>query len=109
MTRASLARRTVGYLMLAQIVAFVLAWSLTLVLGFAGVERFAQSWDELATTRTIDLVIASLRRDADGAMRVEPTPELRAERSGFPNSNTQPSITGRKRPPSARPRNSLPC
>ena len=52
MTRgSSLARRTVGYLVLAQIFAFVLAWAIKLALGLAGVERFTQSWDELAAYR----------------------------------------------------------
>ncbi|WP_036287988.1 cell wall metabolism sensor histidine kinase WalK [Methylosinus sp. PW1] len=86
MTRASsLARRTVSYLIFAQILAFILAWVLTLGLGLAGVERFTQSWDELAAYRTADLVADSLTRDAEGNARIVPTPELEAETRRFPS------------------------
>jgi signal transduction histidine kinase len=84
-TRASLARRTVGYLILAQLVAFALAWAATLGLGLVGgIERFTQSLDELAIYRCGELLDASLRRDADGRMRFDPTPELRAEMARVP-------------------------
>lgn len=80
MTRgSSLARRTVGYLMLAQIFAFVLAWAITLALGLAGVERFTQSWDELAAYRVANLVIDSLKQDEAGDVHIVPSAQLEAE------------------------------
>ncbi|MGJ0620159.1 MAG: sensor histidine kinase [Methylocystis sp.] len=80
MTRgSSLARRTVGYLMLAQICAFVLAWAITLALGLAGVERFTQSWDELAAFRVANLVIDSLKPDDAGDVHIVPSAQLEAE------------------------------
>jgi signal transduction histidine kinase len=79
MTRASLAQRTILYLVVAQIVAFVLAWLLRLGLGLSGVERYTQSWDELASYRTSDLVVDSIVHDADGRARLVPTPALEAE------------------------------
>jgi two-component system OmpR family sensor kinase len=79
MTRASLAQRTVFYLVLAQIAAFVLGWIVMLGLGFAGVERFKQSWDELAAYRTVDLVADSITRYANGDARIVPSLELAAE------------------------------
>ena len=80
MTRgSSLARRTVGYLMLAQISAFVLAWAVSLGLGLAGIERFAQSWDELAALRSAFLVIDSLKADEAGQVHTVSTPQLESE------------------------------
>ncbi len=76
---SSLARRTVGYLMLAQISAFVLAWAITLAFGLAGVERFTQSWDELAAYRTANLVIDSLKPDEAGDVHIVPSAQLEAE------------------------------
>jgi two-component system OmpR family sensor kinase len=43
------------------------------------VEIFKTSWDELAITRTSKLVMRSLARGEDGLVRLDPTPELRAE------------------------------
>jgi len=76
---SSLARRTVGYLMLAQISAFVLAWAITLGLGLAGVERFTQTWDELAAYRVANLVIDSLKPDEGGDIHIVPSAQLEAE------------------------------
>ncbi|MFO1125924.1 MAG: HAMP domain-containing sensor histidine kinase [Methylocystis sp.] len=85
MTRgSSLARRTVGYLMLAQISAFVLAWAITLALGLAGVERFTQSWDELAAHRTANLVIDALKPDEAGDVHIVPSAQLEAELKRIP-------------------------
>ncbi|WP_367119289.1 hypothetical protein [Methylocystis sp.] len=85
MTRgSSLARRTVGYLVLAQIFAFVLAWAITLALGLAGVERFTQSWDELAAYRAANLVIDSLKLDETGDVHIVPTTQLDSEVRRFP-------------------------
>jgi two-component system OmpR family sensor kinase len=84
-TGVSLARRTVSYLILAQFVAFALAWMATLVLGLVfGVERFTQSWDELSSYRYADMAIASLKRDAEGRMSFEPIPALREEMQRLP-------------------------
>jgi signal transduction histidine kinase len=76
---ASLARRTAGSLIFAQILAFPLAWAITLGLGLAGVERFSISWDELADYRTVRLVVDSIHRDSSGELWIEPGPDLAAE------------------------------
>jgi signal transduction histidine kinase len=76
---SSLARQTVGYLIFAQISAFIFAWLVTLALGLAGVERFAQSWDELAAYRTAGLVIDSLKPDETGNIHIVPSAQLEAE------------------------------
>jgi signal transduction histidine kinase len=81
---SSLARRTVGYLVIAQFTAFFLAWAATLGLGLAGVERFTQSWDELAAYRTASLVVDSLKRGADGHIEIEPSSGLQAEVARIP-------------------------
>lgn len=80
MTRIpSLARRAVGYLAVAQLFTFLIAWIVTIGLGLAGVGIFNKSFDELATYRVSKFVIASLVRDEDGLVRIEPVPELRSE------------------------------
>jgi two-component system OmpR family sensor kinase len=84
-TRASLARRTVGYLILAQSVAFVLAWLASFGLGLVfKVDWFDQSWEELASYRYQDMVIASLRRDDESGMFFAPVPTLTAEMRRVP-------------------------
>lgn len=83
----SLANRVVAYLIVSQFVAFAAGWLVTLALGFAGFglfEGIGRTADELASTRMIGLVLASLKRDADGALRLEPIPELRAEARDTP-------------------------
>jgi signal transduction histidine kinase len=78
----SLANRVVGYLLISQFIAFAAGWLLTLVLGFAGLgifEGFGRTADELASSRMIGLILASLKRDDDGVLRIEPILELRAE------------------------------
>ncbi|ARN79765.1 sensor histidine kinase [Methylocystis bryophila] len=77
--RASLALHLVGYLVVAQFLAFMIAWAITLGLGIAHIWIFDLSLDTLATSRIRDLVIASLVRDADHGIRIEPSPELLAE------------------------------
>jgi two-component system, OmpR family, sensor kinase len=75
----SLALRTVGYLVVSQILAFVVAWIITTGLGLAGVERFATAWDDLAYIRTTKLVVDSLVMEESGLIRIEPTTELQTE------------------------------
>lgn len=81
---SSLARRTVGYLILAQVVAFFLAWLVVLGLGLLGVAEFEADWDELATERTVGLIIDSLKRNQTGAISIEPTEKLNAEMRRVP-------------------------
>jgi signal transduction histidine kinase len=76
---ASLALHLVGYLVVAQFLAFMIAWMITLGLGLAHIWIFDMSLDTLATTRVRNLVIASLVPDVDRGIRIEPSPELRAE------------------------------
>ena len=75
----SLALRVALYLSAAQLVAIGAGWSCALILGLFGLEGFATSLDEVAFPRTREMIIASIRRDADGALLVAPTPALRAE------------------------------
>lgn len=82
--RSSLALRTVVFLTVAQVVAFCIAWLATVLLGFAGVEMFAGSWDELAVPRTESLIIDSLTRHKHIGFRIEPTEALRAEMARTP-------------------------
>ena len=99
MTRApSLALRVIGLLVVAQLVAFLIAWIITIGLGIAGVEIFKTSWDELAATRTSRLVIASLVRGEDGLIQIEPVPELRAEIHRAPGMKFAAFDTTRKEP-----------
>ncbi|MBG0812521.1 HAMP domain-containing histidine kinase [Methylosinus sp. H3A] len=83
----SLANRVVAYLVVSQFIAFAAGWLVTLVLGFAGFgifEGFGRTADELASTRMIGLVLASLKQDDDGALRLQPIRELRAEARDTP-------------------------
>lgn len=75
----SLGRRIVVYLVVAQILAFLLGWIMTLGLGMAGVELFATTWDELAKARAEKQVVASVALGADGSAVLAPTPELQTE------------------------------
>jgi signal transduction histidine kinase len=75
----SLALRAAAYLLAAQLVAVGGGWICALVLGLFGLEDFATSLDEIAYPRTRELIMASIERGADGALRVEPTQALLAE------------------------------
>ncbi len=75
----SLALRIVGFLIVAQLTAFVLGWAATTIFGFLGWGDFVASIDSLAVTRVADLVVRSLVRNEEGVIRIEPIPELRAE------------------------------
>lgn len=75
----SLALRVALYLSATQLVAIGAGWSCALILGLFGLEGFATSLDEVAFPRTREMIIASIRRDADGTLLVAPTPALRAE------------------------------
>ena len=80
----SLALRIVGFLIVAQLTAFVLGWTATTLFGFLGWGDFVASLDSLAVTRVADLVVRSLVRDEEGVMRIEPIPQLRAEMQRAP-------------------------
>ncbi|MCC3244354.1 HAMP domain-containing histidine kinase [Methylocystis sp. WRRC1] len=82
--RSSLALRTVVFLTIAQVFAFCIAWLVTVFLGFAGVEMFAGSWDELAVPRTEALIIDSLKLDKGTGFRIEPTEALQTEMARAP-------------------------
>lgn len=75
----SLAWRVVGYLFVAQFIAFFVATAVTDLLGFANLWIYESALDSLAIYRTADLVIESLIRDEAGELRIEPSPRLRAE------------------------------
>ena len=82
--RRSLSFRVIGYLMAAQLFAFIVGWGASVALGLYGVEGFATSLDELAYPRMEELVLASLVRNDSGFVRIEPTPALRAEMARAP-------------------------
>ncbi|WP_343219798.1 HAMP domain-containing sensor histidine kinase [Methylosinus sporium] len=85
---SSLANRVVAYLVVSQFVAFATGWIVTIILGFAGVgafEAFGRTADELASARMIQLVVASLVRDDEGSLRIDPIPELRDEERRVPS------------------------
>lgn len=80
MTEApSLARRVVGHLVIALIVAFSIAWIVSVLLGLAGIVAYNNSLGELAAIRATNLVISSLVRGGDDPPRIEPTLELQNE------------------------------
>jgi len=78
-TAPSLVRRTILYLILAQIAAFVMGWSISTILGLIGLRPIDLSLDELAVPRLTELVKESLVLDRTGAVRIEPSSALRQE------------------------------
>jgi signal transduction histidine kinase len=81
---SSLTARIVTSLIVAQIVGFASGWMIIVSLGVAGVSNYSNSWSEVAAPRTARLVIDSLRRDEAGALRIDPTPQLRDEMNRAP-------------------------
>ncbi|MBY6241993.1 cell wall metabolism sensor histidine kinase WalK [Methylosinus sp. Sm6] len=82
MTRGSLAARTIVLLCVAQLVAFAIAWLVSLGIGLGGAgspNGFLASTAELAATRARNQVLASLTVNRDGEVRIEPTSDLREE------------------------------
>lgn len=75
----ALAPRVVGYLVIAQLIAFFCGWILSTALGLAGIGNYVTSWDSFAMLRAEREVIASLASDGEGSVRIEPTEELLAE------------------------------
>ncbi|MGE0194546.1 MAG: sensor histidine kinase, partial [Methylocystis sp.] len=63
-------------LFLAQIIAFTIAWLVTVGLGLTGVEIFATSLDELSAIRAKKQVIASLTLNDEKMLEIRPTPGL---------------------------------
>jgi signal transduction histidine kinase len=80
----SLVRRTVGYLILSQLAAYLIGWGVPIALGAFGVGHYAASFDELAGSRAEMLIQSSLARDQTGVVRIEPVPELVEERRRNP-------------------------
>ncbi|HEY8063904.1 MAG TPA: HAMP domain-containing sensor histidine kinase [Methylosinus sp.] len=82
MTRTpSLTRRLILDLSYTQLVAVVLAWFMTTILGGFGIIGAYDYWleDYYSYYRIRDLVSQSIARAADGSLRIEPNDELRAE------------------------------
>lgn len=80
----SLVVRLVACLFVAQVLAFFIAWMVTVCLGLMGNETFATSLDELATARVQDRVIQSMMRNALGEIEIMPTAELQDEMQRTP-------------------------
>lgn len=76
MRRHSLVLRIVGCLFLAQIIAFPIAWVVTIGIGLTGVEIFATSLDELSAIRAKKQIIASLAMNEEKVLEIRPTPGL---------------------------------
>jgi signal transduction histidine kinase len=68
--------RIVGCLVVAQIVAFPIAWLCTIGLGLMGVDIFATSLDELSAIRAKMQVVASLAINEERMLEIKPTPDL---------------------------------
>jgi hypothetical protein len=84
MKNPSVALRVILFLIAAQLPALIITWALTTAIGLTGFSNYDLSLDELALPRTDRLVIDSLVRGNDGRIRVEATPELRAEMRRVP-------------------------
>ncbi|MFO1125511.1 MAG: HAMP domain-containing sensor histidine kinase [Methylocystis sp.] len=76
MRRYSLVLRVVGCLFIAQILAFTIAWLVTVGLGLSGVDIFATSLDELSAIRAKEQVISSLTMNQDLTLEIRPKPDL---------------------------------
>jgi signal transduction histidine kinase len=81
----SLTVRVIVFLVLAQVPAFFAAWCASMLLEVGKGDTIQQALDELAIVRTTRLVLESVARDADGKLRLEPTPELQKEASLRPD------------------------
>jgi len=84
----SLAYRMMSLLAVAQLAAFLTTWLAgiaTYVANYGGYEDFQAMLNDLAPSRTTDLVAASLIKGEDGSIRIEPTAELRSEMRRVPN------------------------
>lgn len=80
----SLARRVTGFLVAAQLFAFVIGGAATMALELGKIAYFRLSRDELAQYRVSNLVIDSLARGAGGSIRIEPANGLRDEMKRSP-------------------------
>lgn len=77
--RPSLTFRLIAHLIPAQILAFTIGWAVVLGLDLAGFRPSNSKIDDYGYDRTQNLLIASLLRDDDGELRIEPTAALREE------------------------------
>ncbi|BBU63732.1 two-component sensor histidine kinase (plasmid) [Methylosinus sp. C49] len=75
----SLVRRTVGYLVLSQLLAYLVGWGVPIILGLLEIGQYSMSLDELASFRANMLIQSSLVRDADGVVRIDSEPKLAEE------------------------------
>ncbi|MGA8172750.1 MAG: HAMP domain-containing sensor histidine kinase [Methylocystis sp.] len=82
--RRSVTFRLITHLVPAQILAVALGWVVGLGLELGGFRSFSSKIDTLALGRTENLLIASLLREADGTLRIEPTAALREEMQRVP-------------------------
>lgn len=94
----SLVTRTVTYLCGAQVLAFFVAWLVTIAMGLMGLDQFATSADELGAIRARKQVIASLKRAADGGVELQPTDELAEELRRAPGMKVAAFTGTGKRP-----------
>ena len=77
--------RLIAYLVTAQLVAIVIGWPVYLGLALSGHWPSPLKIDSLAFERTRDLLIASILRGNDGALRIEPSAALREEMKRVPS------------------------
>lgn len=84
MRRRSLTFRLIGYLIFAQLCALVIGWVITKGLVLGGFRPWTSTIDDFAYARMRREVIASLTRDDDGSILIQPTPALRDEMERVP-------------------------
>lgn len=84
MSRPSLKLRIIATLVVTQILAFPLAWLVTIGLGHMGFDGFVSSLDELSSVRATKQVIASLTLNKQGELEIRPTEDLLDEMKRAP-------------------------
>lgn len=84
MRRHSLKLRIVATLVVTQILAFPVAWLVTIGLGHMGFDGFVSSLDELSSVRATKQVIASLTLNKEGELEIRPTEDLLDEMKRAP-------------------------
>ena len=82
--RPSVTFRLIAHLVPAQIFALAISWVVVEGMELGGFRSSTTKIDTLALDRTENLLIASLLRGDDGALRIEPTAALREEMKRVP-------------------------
>ena len=81
----SLSSRLVGYLLVGQLIVYVIIWILNIPLSLTGGGYLDMIRNDLAENSVRAEVAASLRRTADGVPYIEPTEALREKAAQNPH------------------------